>query len=226
MDAERAQLAAILEVGGISVSDEALFMLQEGVTPNNAETESRGDRLARATGVGAGLHGIAYVYRMLKDAEAQTAAGFQDHDHLDNIAKKASLVSKALLSAKGTKQWERLDESLRWRDLNLENIITELKVLGDEARELWSFNQDIYCRKGRPSEPETHLIENLHSLFSKLSGSNKIGVGGPAYQFVKAAAELIDPKIQLPHPEQLRGRLRQHRIRRAERESKLLRDME
>jgi hypothetical protein len=202
-DQERDRLAGILEAGDIAASEEALFMLQEGITPTEAEAESRSDRLARSTGIGAGLHGIAYAYRALKIAEDQAAR--RDDDYVDEIAVKASALADVLTEHRAKLWWCDLD-------LDVEMLIEKLKMLANVAAEHSSFTVELYPpSKGRPPQPETHLFDDLLSLYAKLCGSAPGVDGRPAYRFIKAAAEFIDPIILVPPHDRLRARLRQHR---------------
>jgi hypothetical protein len=107
----RDQLAAILAAGNIRVTDDAVFMLIEGITEEDANSETRQAKLARATGVNAGLAGISSMYQGLKEAERQHIEGWHHHEKLDKTAKQTRHLIQTLVDGANTKQ----GEDLHWR---------------------------------------------------------------------------------------------------------------
>jgi hypothetical protein len=81
------RLAAILRAGGIKVTDDEIFALWEGITPEAVERERREDWLMRQTGIGSGLKQIVNYYLAWRDDRERGPRGRTDW--LDAVGKKA-----------------------------------------------------------------------------------------------------------------------------------------
>jgi hypothetical protein len=196
VDQERDRLAAILQAGGIPVSDEALFVLWEGATPTELRAETFKDHLRRKMGVGGGLEAIAIYYSVNKEASQSIP--------LNDELKKLSRCAKQL--------------EVCLQNNSLSRYLTKFTVLRDED-ELGSLFEmlqrlqgiDKRRRPGASTEPATFLFASLHDLFVRLANRPGIGRDGPFYRFAKAATGLIDPDLAFPTANAFRDRLQKHR---------------
>jgi hypothetical protein len=197
VEQERGRLAAILQAGGIAVSDETLCVLWEGVTPTELQAETFKDHLRRKMGVGGGLAAITIYYSVKAEAFHELSTPLNgDLKKLARCAKQLEVCLRNNSIARYLTKFTLCDED-------------ELGSLSEMLQRLQRV--DARRRPGASMEPATFLFASLHDLFVRLGGRPGIGRGGPFYEFAKAAAALIDPDLAFPTADVFRDRLQKHR---------------